>query len=63
MAITVAALLFGTYVTNVIIGAFTGTQYLSDVTEALILFVASIFFVAAILRAEAQKKNKNNTSE
>lgn len=57
MALALAAILFGTFVTNVALGAFGASQYLNDVQEALVLFAAAIAFVAAILRAEANKKN------
>ena len=61
MAMAIAAGLFGAYVANVLLGASGSTQYLSDVQEALTLFVASIAFVVAILRAE--KKRNQSKSE
>lgn len=61
MALAIAAVLFGIFVTNIALGAFGSTQYLNDVQEALMLFTAAIAFVAAILRAEA--KNKSEKSE
>lgn len=60
MALLLSAVLFGVYVTNVGVGAFGGTQYLNDVQEALMLFAATIAFVAAILRAEAKKKSEKS---
>ena len=61
MAMAIAALLFVTYVANVLSGALAGTTYLSDVQEALVLFAASIVFVAAILRAERKRDDANKS--
>ena len=60
MALALAAALFGVFVTNIGLGAFGGTQFLDDVQEMLMLFTATIAFVAAILRAEAKKKNQKS---
>lgn len=62
MALAAATVLFGLFVLNVILGALTGNQYLNDVSEMVVLFVASILFVAAILRREADAK-KNNSED
>ena len=58
MLLAIAGLLALVYVGNVLLGALAGTPVVSDVTEMLFLFAASIFFVAAILRREARAKNK-----
>lgn len=47
-----SAALFVVFFVNVLLGAFEGTTFLSDVGEALVLFVAVLFFVGAILAAE-----------
>lgn len=50
---------FAVYFANVAMGAFAGSTFLSDVGEMLVLFAASILFVVAILKAEADRKNRN----
>ncbi|WP_424830436.1 hypothetical protein [Ruegeria sp.] len=50
--------LFAVFAANVALGAFNATQYLSDVGEMLVLFAASIAFVVATLRREANEKSK-----
>lgn len=60
MALLIAGVLFTAFLANVLFGAFTGTTLLSDVNEMLLLFAASIAFVAAILQREAQAKNSKN---
>lgn len=59
MALAVSAVLFLIFATNVVMGSSTGTTFLGDVSEMLVLFAASIAFVAAILRREARAKEKN----
>ena len=59
MALLLASILFAAFLGNVFLGALTGTILLSDVSEMLLLFAASIAFVAAILRREAEAKNKD----
>lgn len=56
MALAAATILFVIFVSNVVYGATTGTILMGDVTEMLVLFAASVFFVAAILRREARDK-------
>lgn len=56
MALLVSGILFGLFVLNVLSGALMSQVYLSDVQEMLLLFVASIVFVAAILKREADSK-------
>ncbi|MEM0949955.1 MAG: hypothetical protein AAGK37_21345 [Pseudomonadota bacterium] len=60
MALVLATVLFAAFVANVFYGATTGTTLLSDVNEMLLLFAASIAFVAAILRREAQAQDKED---
>ena len=60
MALLAACLLFLAFVGNVVMGAVTGSPVVGDVPEALILFAASIAFVAEILRREAAAKLQNN---
>lgn len=60
MPILVAGALFLVYFANVLLGAVTGSTILGDVSEMLVLFVASIFFVVAILRREAEARSADN---
>ena len=61
MALGLAAVLFAVFVANVVLGAMSGAKFLGDVSEMLVLFAASIAFVASILRREvAAKATKDN---
>ena len=51
-SLVLAALFFGVFLFNVVLGAFFTASFLSDVGEAVTLFVSVIFFVIAILRSE-----------
>lgn len=55
----IATILFGIFAVNVGFGSFGGEVFLGDVGEMLVLFAASIFFVAAILKREAARKAKD----
>ncbi|WP_027256518.1 MULTISPECIES: hypothetical protein [Leisingera] len=59
MFLFAAVAVFAVFFTNVALGAFGGGSFLSDVGEMVVLFAASILFVAAILKREADQKNKN----
>ena len=61
MFLAASAIVFALYFTNVAMGAFAGVSFLSDVAEMLVLFAASILFVVAILKKEADRKNKNGS--
>lgn len=60
MPILAAGALFIVFFANVVLGALTGSPILGDVPEMLILFAASICFVAAILRREAEARSTDN---
>ena len=51
-SLVLAALFFGAFLVNVVLGAFFTASFLSDVGEAVTLFVSVIFFVVAISRSE-----------
>ena len=57
MALVIATICFVGFVGEVILGAFAGISVLSDVQEALVLFLGSVAFVAEILRREARAKD------
>lgn len=59
MFLNASILVFVIYFSNVALGAFAGSAFLGDVGEMLVLFAASILFVVAILKSEADRKNKN----
>lgn len=57
MAFVIAAVLLMVFVANVTMGAFSSAPFFGNVIEMLVLFGASIAFVAGILRAEARQKS------
>ena len=59
MFLAASLVVFAIYFANVALGAFAGGAFLGDVGEMLVLFAASILFVVAILRKEAQRKNND----
>ena len=61
MLLWASAAVFAVFFGNVALGAFAGRAVLGDVAEMLVLFAASILFVAAILKREADEK-KNQRS-
>ena len=63
MPFIIAGVLLILFTANVIIGAVTDTPVVGIVSEWLILFAASIFFVIAILRREAAAQNKDTTND
>lgn len=54
MASLGAGILFLVFISNVIVGATSGSPFLNDISEAILLFAASVCFVAVILRSEAR---------
>ena len=61
MFLTASIIVFVIYFVNVALGAFAQSAFLGDVGEMLVLFAASILFVIAILKIEADRKNKNGS--
>lgn len=57
MFLAASVIVFAVYFANVALGAFAGRAFLGDVGEMLVLFAASILFVVAILKKEADRKN------
>ncbi|MEQ6250290.1 hypothetical protein ABMC89_15450 [Sulfitobacter sp. HNIBRBA3233] len=58
MFLAASIIVFVIYFSNVALGAFAGAAFLGDVGEMLVLLAASILFVVAILKKEADRKNK-----
>lgn len=57
MYLVTAVLLFAIFVVNVVLGALSGSPFLGDIGEMLMLFAASIAFVVAVLRREEAAKS------
>ena len=62
MFLIAALALFAVFLVNVVLGAFGGANFFGDVGEMLVLFAASVAFVAAILRREAAQKKKTDNN-
>ena len=63
MFLILAAVLFGFYVADVLMGALAGAAFLSNVQEALSLFAASIAFTIAILKRETTAERDRSEHE
>ena len=61
MFLAASVIVFIVYFSNVALGAFANAAFLGDVGEMLVLFAASILFVVAILKREADRKKKNGS--
>ena len=61
MFLAASVIVFAIYFANVALGAFANSAFLGDVGEMLVLLAASILFVVAILKKEADHKNKNGS--
>ncbi|MCK0148866.1 hypothetical protein MWU54_02425 [Marivita sp. S6314] len=59
MFLIASLVVFVVYFANVALGAMSNSAFLGDVGEMLVLFAASILFVVAILRKEADRNKKN----
>jgi hypothetical protein len=56
MALIGAFVLFVVFAVNVGMGSMTGTTFLSDIPEMLVLFATAILFVVGIIKKEADAK-------
>lgn len=54
-------IVFAVFFVNVALGAFADRSFLGDVGEMLVLCVASVLFVIAILKKEADRSNKGDS--
>jgi hypothetical protein len=54
-------IVFAVFFVNVALGAFADSAFLGDIGEMLVLSFASVIFVVAILRKEAER-SKNDDS-
>lgn len=60
MGLILAATLLAGFVVNVSLGSISGSAPLGNVAEMVILFSASIAFVADVLRREARAKSSRS---
>ncbi|MDA3857534.1 MAG: hypothetical protein PF480_04705 [Roseovarius sp.] len=63
MFLIAAAVLFGAFGLNVILGAYAGAPFLNDLGEMLLLLAAVITFVVAALNSEAARKIKQTEQD
>lgn len=61
MFLYASLIVFVVYFANVASGAFWDRIFFGDVGEMLILFAASILFVVAILKKEADRKDNDGS--
>ncbi|WP_170381986.1 hypothetical protein [Ruegeria atlantica] len=61
MFLIASVIVFVIYFANVAMGAFAGSAFLGDVGEMLVLFAASILFVVAILKKEADRDAESDS--
>ncbi len=61
MFLAASIIVFAIYFANVAMGAFAGNAFLGDVGEMLVLFAASILFVVAILKKEADRDAESDS--
>ncbi|UWQ16475.1 hypothetical protein [Jannaschia sp. M317] len=54
-------IVFALFFLNVALGAFANNAFLGDVGEMLVLFVASLLFVVAILKKEADRSQEDGS--
>lgn len=52
---------FAVFFTNVALGAFADNAFLGDIGEMLVLSFASVLFVVAILKKEAERSKSNDS--
>ncbi|SFO15523.1 hypothetical protein SAMN04487859_11780 [Roseovarius lutimaris] len=63
MFLIAAAVLFGAFGLNVVLGAYAGAPFLNDLGEMLLLLASVITFVVAALKSEAARKNKQTEQD
>lgn len=59
MSLIISLILFAVFAANVSMGAFGSGVFLSDVKEMLVLLASTAFFVAGILKKEADAKGSH----
>lgn len=61
MFLVSSLIVFALFFLNVALGAFADSAFLGDVGEMLVLSVSTVLFVVAILKREADQKNKDGS--
>ena len=61
MFLAASLAMFAVFAVNVALGAASGSAFLSDVGEMLVLFAASALFVVAILKQEAARNETDGS--
>ncbi|KIC47412.1 hypothetical protein RA28_07240 [Ruegeria sp. ANG-S4] len=61
MYLAASIIVFAIYFANVALGAIASSAFLGDVGEMLVLFAASILFVVAILKKEADRDAESDS--
>jgi hypothetical protein len=59
MSLVISAIIFAVFGLNVSMGAFGSGVFLSDVQEMIVLLISTAFFVAGILKKEADEKSSH----
>jgi len=54
-------IVFSVFFLNVALGAFADSAFLGDVGEMVVLFCASVLFVVAILKKEADRRKDDDS--
>lgn len=62
MFLVSALIVFAVFFSNVAMGAFANAAFLGDVGEMLVLSCASILFVVAILKKEADRSKTDDSN-
>jgi hypothetical protein len=57
-----AVFVFAVFFLNVALGAFADASFLGDVGEMVVLSCASVLFVVAILKREADRSKKDDSA-
>ena len=61
MFLVSAIIVFAVFFSNVAMGAFADAEFLGDVGEMLVLSFASVLFVVAILKKEADRSKHDDS--
>ncbi|SLN23857.1 hypothetical protein [Pseudooctadecabacter jejudonensis] len=61
MFLLISFVAFAIFFLNVALGAFADSAFLGDVGEMLVLFCATVLFVVAILKKEADRNDNDST--
>ncbi len=60
LALVATVIIFSIFIANLVMGAFFGARFMSDVVEMLALVGTSVCFVTAIVLIEKQEHSKKD---